>query len=498
MIAARKSDLARLQAYQVGAALRAKNPKLEIVFHFRESLGDREQSNPLWQMPEKGVFTEDFVEGLVQGEFDLVVHSWKDLPTQTREKTEIVATLPRADMRDVLLVRRDVFNAGKEKWRVLSSSPRRAHFLGSAWSRLAPAGSPPLEFQSVRGNIPTRLLKLKNGEGEALLVAKAALDRLLSTKEDEFADARRVLREVLDGCKWMVLPVRIQPPAPGQGALAIEIARHRADLREILRSIHCPTTFENVQWERSQLTGFGGGCHLKIGAAALSKDSLRLRLLQGLPPSGAPIEQIGMVRSTAPSFRGPICALRSADLFDVKSLPTSGYDEALYIAHTHSLPPCLPKDSFLWTSGLKTWEELASRGYWVNGSDESLGEEVPSTDALAGRRLPWIKITHADSLESVLPTRASYELVPKDVSAQIHAKVRDARVFYWHSGTLFNRALEIWPEIREAVHCCGWGLTRKTLQSRLGSLTDAQIFLDEADCRMFYEGAPHERVESPL
>ena len=110
VIASRKSDLARMQALKVGDALKKAHPHLEIHYHFRESLGDLNQVNPLWQMPEKGVFTEDFLTGLIVGEFDLVVHSWKDLPTEKREKTEVVATMKRADPRDLLLVRRDVWH----------------------------------------------------------------------------------------------------------------------------------------------------------------------------------------------------------------------------------------------------------------------------------------------------------------------------------------------------------------------------------------------------
>ncbi|MGZ3731793.1 MAG: hydroxymethylbilane synthase, partial [Bdellovibrionota bacterium] len=84
-IAARRSDLARLQAYQVGAALRKHHRGLEIEFLFKESLGDKNQSDALWKMPARGVFTEDFVADLREGRTDLVVHSWKDLPTEKRE-----------------------------------------------------------------------------------------------------------------------------------------------------------------------------------------------------------------------------------------------------------------------------------------------------------------------------------------------------------------------------------------------------------------------------
>jgi hydroxymethylbilane synthase len=130
-IASRRSDLARIQAYQVGEALTSAHPQIEINYSFHESLGDRNQNDPLWQMPEKGVFTQDFREGLLSGDFDLVVHSWKDLAIEEDPETEIAATLPRADARDVLLVREEGWPEVERSgvMTILTSSPRRSYNL---------------------------------------------------------------------------------------------------------------------------------------------------------------------------------------------------------------------------------------------------------------------------------------------------------------------------------------------------------------------------------
>src|SRR5713226_6485211 len=157
-LASRRSELARIQAYQVGDALRLAAPHTEISYSFHESLGDRNQSDPLWQMPEKGVFTQDFRAGLRRGDFDLVVHSWKDLAIEDDPETVIAATLPRADARDLLLVREGrwlgVERAGAMS--ILTSSPRRGHNLGSFLRDALPAKLTELNFVSVRGNVPTR------------------------------------------------------------------------------------------------------------------------------------------------------------------------------------------------------------------------------------------------------------------------------------------------------------------------------------------------------
>src|SRR5258708_35275441 len=127
----RGSELARLQAYQVGDALRLAAPHTEISYSFHESLGDRNQNDPLWQMPEKGVFTQDFRAGLLRGDFDLVVRSWKDLAIEDDAETEIAATLPRADARDLLLVPvsrwLEIPRTGTMS--ILTSSPRRSYNL---------------------------------------------------------------------------------------------------------------------------------------------------------------------------------------------------------------------------------------------------------------------------------------------------------------------------------------------------------------------------------
>src|SRR4051812_40502012 len=167
-IASRRSDLARIQAYQVGEALRAVSPQIEINYSFHESLGDKNLNDPLWKMPEKGVFTQDFREGLLRGDFDLVVHSWKDLAIENDPQTEIIATLPRADARDLLLVRKDCWAEIQRTGAlsILTSSPRREHNLDSFLRVSLPAKIQDLKFENVRGNVPTRVRKLLEGEAD--------------------------------------------------------------------------------------------------------------------------------------------------------------------------------------------------------------------------------------------------------------------------------------------------------------------------------------------
>jgi hydroxymethylbilane synthase len=385
VIAARKSDLAKIQAYQVGLELTKKNPHLNIEYHFRESLGDVNNSDPLWKMPEKGVFTEDFYQGLVSGEWDMVVHSWKDLPVEDKAETELVATLPREDQRDLLLFKKS--SLGKKKIQILSSSPRRAYNLQKALPLLLPEGvgdSPEsIQFEPVRGNIQTRVRKLLEGQADGLIVAKAALDRLLSCVQEEFSPTRRFLREALGlsgGLAWMVLPLSLNPTAAAQGALAIEIKKGRADLRKLLETINDPSTFSVVQEERTILKGWGGGCHQKIGISILQRDYGRLTWARGERETGEKILLETLVREEVIK-KGDYFPKTSKPLWFDREATEWNRDLSSFNAHWVSKNEALPEEvhfkdeNVVWTSGLQTWFKLARRGIWVNGSAESLGEQ---------------------------------------------------------------------------------------------------------------------------
>ena len=450
-IASRRSDLARIQAYQVGEALQSARSQIEINYSFHESLGDRNQNDPLWQMPEKGVFTQDFREGLVNGEFDLVVHSWKDLAIEGDPETEIAATLPRADARDLLLVH-------EERWAevertgvmsILTSSPRRSYNLGSFLRDALPVQLSELNFVDVRGNVPTRVRKLF-ALADGLIVAKAAIDRLLEAKQSEFAAIQTELRRALARCRWMVLPLRENPSAPAQGALAIEIVRRRADLRELLASLNCAETFAAVTRERKILRSYGGGCHQKIGASVLRRPFGEIIFLKGLTDDGQDLDvcSLDASRPRPPKIdrekMWPLSASDS-DWFSREQIPANKPDEAsaLWIvkgdAHNWSPSP----GQIVWTSGVQTWKKLARRGNWVHGCAESLGEqEPPNLETLAGRKLIWLKLTHADGYdEGMLPTLATYRLVPKDGQVDLKGKT----YFFWRSGSSFEHALSLNP-----------------------------------------------------
>jgi hydroxymethylbilane synthase len=483
-IASRRSDLARIQAYQVGAALETTNPQIEIKYSFHESLGDRNQNDPLWQMPEKGVFTQDFREGLLRGDFDLVVHSWKDLAIEEDPETEIAATLPRADARDLLLVREDRWPQVERTGviSILTSSPRRSYNLESFLRATLPAKSREVNFTNVRGNVPTRLRKLLELETDGLVVAKAALDRLLEATQSEFEATRDELRQALAQCRWMVLPLRENPSAPAQGALALEIVRRRDDVRDLLAPLNCADTFASVTREREILRGYGGGCHQKVGASVLRRSFGEITFLRGLTDQGQTLtgSSLSSTRPRPPRIsREQLWPQDSSDsdwflreAIQVKPLTDVS---ALWIAKADALPDdWYPgAEQIVWASGLKTWKRLARRGVWVHGTAESLGEhEQPNISTLAGRNMKWLKLTHAGGFDDgATETLATYRLTPKEVAPDFQGK----KYLFWKSGSSFEHALSLNPEIKLMTHFCGPGNTQRILE-RNG--VEPHVFLD--------------------
>lgn len=505
-IASRKSDLARLQAYKVGAALLNAYPSLQIKYHFRDSLGDINLKDPLWKMPEKGVFTEDFYQDLALHKVDMVVHSWKDLPIEDKEKTFISATLDREDPRDVLLFKRT--SHGKKKITIFTSSPRRIYNLESFFSWSLPWKVEPLHFLPVRGNVQTRVRKLMESsdpEIDGLIVAKAALDRLISTEEKEFQETRNYLKQCLAELLFQVIPLSQNPTAAAQGALAIEIAKDRPEVHELLQKINNQRAYHNTSLERNILKKYGGGCHQKIGISILNKQNEQVLFLKGLTDTGhvlnettlMPSEKLtqkstGLSGNLTSAFNGKLNGkFLAPHAQSEKKIQPLSYDldsfykdfsdknktRFIFITKDENIQGLRDTD-ILWTSGVSTWKKLAKSGHWVCGSFDSLGEEQPpeisylsssyfdlSLDQNLDQKIKWIKITHAQGKESSWATKCpAYAISYQEKDLHYDPSVE---FYYWSHGELFKKYYQMYPEIKNKFHSCGLGSTLDTLRNFL-------------------------------
>ena len=471
----RGSALARLQTLLVEKALRAAHPRIETECITRTSAGDQDQTSPLWKLPTKGAFTADLSEALLSGDGDIVVHSYKDLPIDMPSGSVIAGALPRADARDLLLMRESAIDAQPAELRVLSSSPRRAWLLTEDVPALLPWRVERIDAVPVRGNIETRVRKLIEGDAHALVIAKAALDRLLSAPE--FAAEASALRANLRECRWMVMPMREFPWAPAQGAIAMEIASDREDIRSLVDPIVCRDTTAAVEEERRILAAHGGGCHQALGAAVIGKAFGRVLSVRD-KESGESQWELRVARPEFPRvpsdriWPGAGNAI-PAERMTIRALRplTDGW----WVARAEALPgDWVPsRDTLVWAAGTQTWRRLAERGVWVAGCADGLGDERPAVDVLAGRDVSWTRLTHEGVRdEDAIATYAVNVPLPDDLPARSH--------FFWTSGELFKSALARWPSLRNAWHASGPGRTRETIIGELGDTSHYGVWLDRA------------------
>jgi hydroxymethylbilane synthase len=253
-IGTRGSRLALAQASIAAEALRPLSDRAELVpITTRGDTISARQPHGRW-VETDGQFTRELERALLEGRVDLVVHSFKDLPTEPAEDLVIGAVLERADARDCLLTRDggglDALPFGG---RIATSSPRRAAQLAAARSDLI--------AMPIRGNVESRLRRLEAGEFDGLILAAAGLDRL---GVDVPASAR--------------LPYEVMLPAPAQGALALQVRARDTALLELLAGVDHRPTRVAVEAERRLLRRIGGGCLAPLGALGeVTGDRLRLR-----------------------------------------------------------------------------------------------------------------------------------------------------------------------------------------------------------------------------
>ncbi len=241
-IGTRGSALALAQSGRVRELLPGGGDEhtLEVI----ETSGDRNPHLSLRRIGGTGVFTKEIEVALLERRIDLAVHSLKDLPTEETPGLEIAALLPREDARDALVARGRLRLAGLPPGaRVGTSSLRRR-------SQLL-ARRPDLSVEELRGNVPTRVAKVKEGLLDAVLVAAAGLRRLGLLEE---------AAEILDEA--------IMLPAPGQGVLAVQVRSGDAAATDAARKLHHPATAAEASAERALLLALGGGCLVPVGARA--------------------------------------------------------------------------------------------------------------------------------------------------------------------------------------------------------------------------------------
>jgi hydroxymethylbilane synthase len=261
VVGTRGSALALAQTARVRALLEADWPDLAADVSPIVTHGDRTQASgePLPAIGGKGLFTAELEQGLRDGTIDLAVHSLKDLPTDEVDGVVLGAVCLREDVRDCLVSRGGVLHELPAGAVVGTSSLRRAAQLRAL--------RPDLEVRSIRGNVETRIRKVREGDYDAALLAAAGIARL--SLEHEVAE-------------WLDADVLV--PAPGQGALAVQCRTGDSEMLELLAALDDPGARAATTAERTFLRALGAGCTAPVAAhGTLRGDAVHLDGLVASP-----------------------------------------------------------------------------------------------------------------------------------------------------------------------------------------------------------------------
>lgn len=249
LIATRSSELALRQARQVQAALARAGVIAELKTY--KTSGDKKLDEPLSAIGGKGLFTKELEVDLARGTVQCCVHSLKDLTTEMSEGLTIGAVLPREDPRDVLIVNSvtgatSILDLPRGSRVGTSSLRRRAQLL---------ALRADVEVVALRGNVPTRIRKVDEGQVHAAILAAAGVHRLGVSQR---------IASYLDAPHWL--------PAAGQGAIAVQIREDDDQMRALCAQLHDADTWCQVRAERAFLAALEGGCQVPIGALAQERE----------------------------------------------------------------------------------------------------------------------------------------------------------------------------------------------------------------------------------
>jgi hydroxymethylbilane synthase len=459
---------------------RLSGAKFELVLI--KTQGDQITNKPLWQLEGKDFFTKELDEALLAGEVDLVIHSYKDLGSERPLGIKLAAVTERRFAHDILIIPQKNINAlndWKGEFVIGTSSPRRIANLTHSLKSYIP-GSPQLRCETLRGNVNTRIRKLKDGEYHAITLALAGIERL-AHKEKSAAE----LTELLEGMNYFVLPQSVFPSAASQGALGIEVRENRDDggkLLEIISQLSHARTVEEVYRERKTFKEYGGGCHLAVGihvkkisddhflhinAGEIDGKRIEKRWVEGMSLPSVSSGKKLFVGFPTSSHSGVVCDEYLTKTPEVKSINLDGKHVFVTSMYCLETLKASSKPQAIWAAGAKSARDLAARGFWVNGTADSLGTEdlkaLRSSKALKiihnNLNEDWTILTHPDSKSDIGTVVGCYQRVKTAVASDYEMKLKEVGGCYWTSFPQYLAFLDKFPFLKEAHHFCGMGKT---------------------------------------
>jgi len=248
IIGSRGSELALWQANFIKRELEKKNRGVKVQIKIIKTTGDKILDVPLSKIGDKSLFTKELENALIEKKIDIAVHSLKDLQTEIPDDLQLGAVTKRHNVEDVLIGRKKgvTIEDLKEGAAVATGSLRRECQLLHL--------RPDINVIDLRGNVPTRINKFLKSEWDAIILARAGIERL---------KLKKYISSIISTDLFL--------PSVGQGALGIEIHKENRMVKELLFPIHHDDTYTAILAERSLLRTLEGGCKVPIGATAAVK-----------------------------------------------------------------------------------------------------------------------------------------------------------------------------------------------------------------------------------
>ncbi len=267
IIATRGSKLALWQSEHIKSLLEAKYPDISIKLNIMKTKGDKILDTPLAKIGGKGLFTKELEESMLEGSSHLAVHSLKDVPVEFPDSLVLACVTKREDRRDCLL---------SQKYGSLKDLPKNAVVGTTSLRRRMQilALRPDLVIKNLRGNVNTRIAKLKNDEYDAIILATAGLNRLGLQNEVKYAT-----------------PIDEMVPAMGQAILGIECI-NEPNILEMLEFLNDEKSYIESTIERDFVRVLEGGCQVPIGiSSVLSGKKIEVKAIVGMPDASKILTQ---------------------------------------------------------------------------------------------------------------------------------------------------------------------------------------------------------------
>jgi hydroxymethylbilane synthase len=473
-IVCRGSRLSMAQAQIVKNKLFEVAPDISIDIITKETSGDIDQQTPLFEIEGRDFFTKEIDAYLLSGDADIAVHSLKDLSRERVLSTSFTnAIIEREDPRDVCIISKSGFEKLQNNTEIIiGTSSLRRQELAPAFLEIAlpsyQGKKARISCNTVRGNIDSRLRQLKSEKYDGLILAAAGLNRLLKSEESS-----EITKELLSDTKMMWLPLIECTPAPGQGALIAECLNSNKFAASVLSKITNQSLSNLLTKERESTKNFGGGCHQRFGAIAISHKHLNFVAISGKNENGLDVTDIMF---EAPEINRKILSTTDfmKDFFSYaysKQYTDIG-GKVVFVTHHRAVTQDFAeqlKNKRVWCSGSKTWRELAGRGIWVEGCADGLGfdflTDLFNTPLAAISQDDIHVLTNEQSknhwLEKGMSVTATYKL-KRNLSSTLISELKNAEAVFWTNFMQYEAAKEYLSQ--DVIHICPLGQTETSLK----------------------------------